>query len=102
MNDNLFTHPKPNTSTFYPTDLERAEAEVGRLTAELADARDRVTLWKSTAEGWRNFAKDAEAREKALRAITGEMLAESKWRSQYEIGFGAACKEWARRAKEVT
>ena len=84
------------------TDEKGLRLTIERLTAELADARDRVTLWKSTAEGWRNFAKAAEAREKALRAITGEMLAESKWRSQYEIGFGAACKEWARRAKEVT
>ena len=79
--------------------------EVVRLTAELAEARKATTVWAENAGKISVKLTQAEAREKKLRAITGQMLDGKDykfWSDEEAAGFESACNEWDRRAGEVT
>jgi len=76
--------------------------EVVRLTAELAEARKATTVWAENAGKISVKLTQAEAREKALRAITWEMLNDLTTMTNSDDVFVGACNEWDRRAEDVT
>jgi len=79
-----------------------AAAEVERLTAELAEADKLLRVHEATDDA---RLAAAEASEKALLAITGQMLDGKDykfWSDEEAAGFESACNEWDRRAGEVT
>jgi len=71
------------------TDIEWLQAEVERFAAELAEMTTNYKWWWGRCE-------DAEAREKALRAITQEMRDEGVCQISDDVD------EWDRRAEKVT
>jgi len=77
------------------TDIEWLQAEVERLTAELAEMTTNYKWWWGRCE-------DAEAREKALRAITGEMRQIERDPGLGKPPYLDALTEWDRRAATVT
>ena len=96
MSDDFHTHPKPGTFTPYPTDfelLEAAEAEVERLTAELAEAKDEIEVLSDGLHLLRVMQTQAEAREKALRDVLNEAFHVETVRDLYD---------WLERAKKGT
>jgi len=82
-----------------------ANAEVDRLTAELAEEKaSRVMAEEAYDEASKWYAA-AVAREKALLAITGQMLDGKDFRGWDEdeaAGYQTACDEWDRRARGRT
>ena len=79
--------------------------EVVRLTAELAEEKaSRVMAEEAYDEASKWYAA-AVAREKALLAITGQMLDGKDFRGWDEdeaAGYQTACDEWDRRARGRT
>jgi len=94
----------------YPTDFERleaAEAEVERLTTELAEMTKDRDDWMACQEkslgrlwvmqeNYEAMKAAAEAREKALRAITGDIVD-----AAFSLCRIETCKEWDRRAEGI-
>ena len=102
MSDDFHTHPKPGTFTHYPTDFERlevAEAHIKRLTAELAERDTTMDTLSAMLAAVEAAYLAAEAREKALRAITAEML---DLHGDGLVSWVRVCNEWDRRAASVT
>ena len=76
-----------------------AAAEVERLTAELAEEKaSRVMAEEAYGEASKWYA-EAQAREKALRAITGLMAPHPR---VWDDAWSNCCAEWDLRAGEVT
>ena len=95
------------------SDYLHMKAEVAHLTAELAEMTKDRDDWMACQEkslgrlwvmqeNYEAMKAAAEAREKALRAITGEMRDDERVRDWYGKGGLGALTEWERRAGEVT
>ena len=74
----------------------KLEAEVERLTAELAEADKLLRVHEATDDA---RLAAAEAREKSLREITAEML---DLHGDGLVSWVRVCNEWDRRAASVT
>ena len=81
-------------------DTTAIRAEVERLTTELAEMTNRRAVWEAMYHEAHEWQRQAEAREAALRAITGEMRAERSWQYRPLPGVWMLA-EWDRRAGKI-
>jgi len=79
--------------------LVESQAEVAHLTAELVLAEEARDVWRKSNLTWKERCERAEAREKALREITAEML---DLHGDGLVSWVRVCNEWDRRAASVT
>ena len=80
------------------TNVEWLQAEVERLTAELAGEEAVIDHWLKVAGKYKTYWEAAEAREKKLRAITGLMAPHPR---VWDDAWSNCCAEWDLRASGI-